>query len=115
MGGSSAKAASKSSPAGGLDRIWLGLHPRNKGGCRAPLSREEGAGGGAALGPVGDLDGGRSGIWAPFLPCPPRPQAMTSHLPVEDRVFPGWGEMVGGEGALGCTGEGVSSPAARES
>lgn len=52
---------------------------------------------------------GRSGIWAPFLPCPPRPQAVTSHLPVEDRVFPGWGEM----GPRGCLGEGVCSPVAR--
>lgn len=74
LGGSSAKAASKSSPAGGLDRIWLGLRLRNKGGCRAPLSREEGAGRGLPLALWGTwMEGGvESGL--PFSPAPHDPR-----------------------------------------
>lgn len=44
---------------------------------------------------------GRSGIWAlisqlaPLPPAPHDPRLVTSHLPMEDRVFPGWGEVEG--------------------
>lgn len=64
LGGVGATAASKSSPAGGLDRIWLGLHQRNKGGCRRLyLVRRVGRGElPSAL--WGTWVEGRSGIWA---------------------------------------------------
>lgn len=43
----------------------------------------------------------RSGIWAliphwlPVLPAPHDPRLVTSCLPGEDGVFPGWGEVEG--------------------
>lgn len=56
LGGAKAAAASKSSPAGGLDRIWVGLHQRNKGGCRRLYLGEMGQ-------EVGVLASALSGTW----------------------------------------------------
>lgn len=67
LGGAKATAASKSSPAGGLDRIWVGLHQRNKGGCRRLYLGEMGQEvGGLSSALSGTWMEGRSEIWAPI-------------------------------------------------
>lgn len=94
MGGAGATAASKSSPAGGLDRIWLGLHQRNKGGCRRLYLVGRVGRGGAALSPVGDLGGREERNLGPDpdTSSPTRPvtrREVTSLLCMKDRVFLG--------------------------
>lgn len=116
LGGAGATAASRSSPAGGLDRIWLGLRQRNKGGCRR-LYLVGGLGRGrrgAALSPVGDLGGREERNLGPDpeTGSPTRPSTrreVTSLFWMEDRVFLGWGEVegVGWGGEAGGGGQGI--------
>lgn len=89
-GGEALEPRPPANPAqlGDLDRVWLGLHPRNKGGCRRLYLGRRGRRGGVAtaLGPVGDLDGREARNLGPESPAgfppslPPTPREVTSHL-----------------------------------
>lgn len=75
LGAVGATAAGKSSPAGGLECIWLSLHPRNKGGCRRLYLVGRGGRGQeqAAPSPVGDLGIREEGTLGPDQKLAPIP------------------------------------------